>query len=108
MLGHHPEPDGFFKGDYLASNIDNPLIEGNPKSTIHRVTEVVRAPLNTYPLREAKIAKRERATEDVVEDGTLEELEVEKEVEMPTTENIEDPHARSGPASSASRVGRAP
>ena len=72
-------------------NIDNLLIECNPKSNIHKVKEVVGSPgPNTYPLREAKIAKRERATEDVVEDGTLEELEVEEDVEMPTTEEIED------------------
>ena len=43
-----------------------------------------------YPLREAKIAKQERATEDVVKDGILEELEVEEDIEMPTMEEIED------------------
>ena len=49
MLGHHLEPGGLFKGDYLVVNIDNFLIEGNPKSTIHRVMEVVRARgPNTY------------------------------------------------------------
>ena len=91
MLGHHLEPGGLFKGDYLVLNTDNLFIKGNPNSTIHRVKEVVKAPgPNTYPLREAKIAKRERATEDVVEDGTLEELEVEEDVEMPTMEEIED------------------
>ena len=91
MLGHHLGPGGLFKGDYLVLKNDNLLIEGNPKSTIHRLREVVRAPgPNTYPLREAKIAKRERATEDIVEDGILEELEVAEDVDMPTMEGIED------------------
>ena len=91
MLGHHLEPGGLFKGDYLVSNIDNLLIEGNPKSTIHRVKEAVRAPgPNTYPLREAKAAKWEKATEDIVEDGILETLEEEEDVELPTAEEIED------------------
>ena len=49
MLGHHLEPGGFFKGDYLVLNIDNLLTEGNPKSTIHTVKEVVKAlGPNTY------------------------------------------------------------
>ena len=53
--------------------------------------EVVRAPgPNTYPLRDAKAAKREKATEDIVEGGILEKLELEENVEMPTTEEIED------------------
>ena len=91
MLGHHLEPGGLFKGDYLVLNIDNLLIEGNPKSTIHRMKEVVKAPgPNTYPLREAKAAKWEKASEDIVEDGILEELQVEEDVEMPTVEEIED------------------
>ena len=64
VLGHNLEPGGLFKGDdYLVLGLDNLLIEGGPKSTIHRVKEVVRAPCpNAYPLREAKIAKRERTT----------------------------------------------
>ena len=33
---------------------------------------------------------RKLRTEDVVEDGILEELEVEEDVEMPTMEEIED------------------
>ena len=91
MLGRHLEPGGLLKGDYLVLNIDNLSIEGNPKSTIHRMKEVVRAPgPNTYPLNEARIAKRKKATEDTVEDGILEELEVEEDVEMPTMEEIED------------------
>ena len=53
--------------------------------------EIVRAPgPNAYPLRDAKNAKRERAAEDIVEDGILEELEVEVDVEAPTMEEIED------------------
>ena len=70
MLGHHLEPGGLFKGDYLVLSLDNLLTEDRPKSTIHRVKEVVRAPgPNAYPLRDAKNAKRERAAEDIVEDG---------------------------------------
>ena len=34
--------------------------------------------------------ERERPTEDIVEDGILEELEAEVDVEMPTVEEIED------------------
>ena len=45
---------------------------------------------NTYPLSEAKVAKWERATEDIVEDGILGEFEVEEDVEIPTVEEIED------------------
>ena len=91
MLGHHLEPGGLFKGDYLVLSLDNLLVEDRPKSTIHRVKEVVRAPgPNAYPLRDAKNAKRERAAEDIVEDGILEELEVEVDVEAPTMEEIED------------------
>ena len=62
MLGHHLEPGGIFKGDYLVLNIDN-LIGTPARSTIHRVKEVVRAPgPNEYPLREAQRAKRDRDT----------------------------------------------
>ena len=76
---------------YLVLSLDNLLAEDRPKSTIHRVKEIVRAPgANAYPLRDAKTAKRERATEDIVEDGILEELEVEVDVEAPTMEEIED------------------
>ena len=76
---------------WLVLNIDNFVIEGNSKFTVHRVREVVRAPgPNIYPLREAKVAKRERAIEDVVGDGIFEELEVEGDVEMPTMEEIDD------------------
>ena len=90
-LAHHLEPGGMFKGDYLILSLDNLLNEDNPKSTIHRVKGVVRAPgPNSYPLRKARTAKRERATEDIVEDGILEELEMEEDVEMPTMEEIED------------------
>ena len=91
MLDYHLEPDGFFKSDYLVLNLDNLLIEDRPKSTIHTVKEIVRAPdSNTYPQRDAKKAKRERATEDIVENGILEELEVEEDFEMPTMEEIEN------------------
>ena len=90
MLGHHLEPGGIFKGDYLVLNIDN-LIGTPARSTIHRVKEVVRAPgPNEYPLREAQRAKRDRDTADIVEDGILETLEEEEDVEMPTAEEIED------------------
>ena len=89
--GHHLEPGDLFKGANLVLSLDNLLIEGGPNSTIHRVKEGLRAHgLNIYPLREAKIAKREGTTEDIVEDGILEELEVEVDVEMPTIEKIED------------------
>ena len=94
LRGHHagsPPRARWPQGDYLVLSLDNLLVEGSPKSTIHRVKEVVKAPgPNAYPLREAKTAKRERATEDIVEDGILEELEVEEDIEMPTMEEIEE------------------
>ena len=90
MLGHYLEPGGFFKGDYLGLNIDN-LVSVPARSTIHRVRQVARAPgPNEYPLRGALREKRACDTADIVEDGILETLEEEEDVEQPTLEEIED------------------
>ena len=96
MLGHHFEPDVLFKGDCLVLSLDNLFVEERPKSTIHRVKEVVRALApNTYPRRDAKNAKRERAAKNIVEDGIHKEPELEVDVEAPTMEieNMERPLA---------------
>ena len=91
MLGHYLEPSGLFKIDYLVLSFDSFSVEDRPKFIIHRVNEIVKAPWpNAYPLRDVKTAKRERATEDIVEDGMFEEFEVEVDVEAPTMEEIED------------------
>ena len=91
MLGHHLEPGGLFKSVSLVLSLNNLLVEDRLKSTIHRVKEIVGAPgPNAYPLRDTKTAKRERATEDIVEDGILEEFGFELDVETPTMEEIEN------------------
>ena len=46
--------------------------------------------MSTYPLRDALCEKRTRDTADIVEDGILETLEEEEDVEQPTLEDIED------------------
>ena len=90
MLGHHLEPGGFFKGDYLVLNIDN-LVSVPSRSTIYRVMEVARAPgPNEYPLRDVLREKRARDMADIVEDGILETLGEEEDVEQQTLEEIED------------------
>ena len=57
MLGHHLEPSGLFKGDYLVLSLDNLLVEDRPKSTIHRVKEIVRAPGPPAARREDRQAR---------------------------------------------------
>ena len=43
-LGHHLEPSGLFKSDYLVLSLDNLLVEDRAKSSLHCVKEIVRAP----------------------------------------------------------------